>query len=214
MARRTAKEKARYTEILARLERQYPTATSELDFGTPFELLVATILSAQCTDKQVNKVTAVLFPVANTPEGILALGQDKLEEYVHSCGFYQTKAKHIMETCEKLMTDYGGQVPTDTAALRTLPGVGRKTANVVASNAFGIPAIAVDTHVFRVTNRLALAQAKNVDATEDQLQDNIPKEQWSRAHHWLIYHGRRVCHAHNPECGTCTLADLCPARIK
>lgn len=201
--------KAQKTEALAILERTYPNAKPALEFHTPFELLVATILSAQSTDVMVNLCTRELFPVANTPEQIAAMTEEELFPYIKRCGFFNTKGRHILETARILVTKYGGEVPADLELLQTLPGVGRKTANVVASNAFGIPAIAVDTHVFRVSNRIGLANAKNVEKTEEQLQKAIPREHWSQAHHWLIFHGRQICAARKPKCEICPLIDLC-----
>ncbi len=198
-----------HKEILTLLEKHYPTAGTELDYGTPFQLLIATILSAQCTDKQVNKVTPGLFLRYPHPKDFAVLSQDELGEAIHSCGFYKTKSHNIIETCKILIQEFCGQIPEDIAVLQTLPGVGRKTANVVASNAFGQDAIAVDTHVFRVSNRLGLADAKNVLDTELQLMANIPKEQWSCAHHWLIHHGRQVCNARKPACEGCFLKPHC-----
>jgi len=197
-------------QIIMRLQNQYRGARPGLCYRNAFELLIATMLSAQTTDKQVNAVTAVLF--AKTPDaGSLAqLGQEKLEDYIKSCGFYRTKAKNILVTCRILTEKYGGEVPRTLEELTALPGVGRKTANVVLSNAFGIPAIAVDTHVFRVANRLGLADAKDVQETENQLMQNIPREKWSDAHHWLIWHGRNVCSARRPGCAVCFLSDICP----
>ena len=201
--------KAQKTEALAILERTYPNAKPALEFHTPFELLVATILSAQSTDVMVNLCTRELFPVANTPEQIAAMTEEELFPYIKRCGFFNTKGRHILETARILVTRYGGEVPADLELLQTLPGVGRKTANVVVSNAFGIPAIAVDTHVFRVSNRIGLANAKNVEKTEEQLQKAIPREHWSQAHHWLIFHGRQICAARKPKCEICPLIDLC-----
>ncbi|HQQ40681.1 MAG TPA: endonuclease III [Clostridia bacterium] len=201
--------KAQKTEALAILARTYPNAKPALEFHTPFELLVATILSAQSTDVMVNLCTRELFPVANTPEQIAAMTEEELFPYIKRCGFFNTKGRHILETARILVTKYGGEVPADLELLQTLPGVGRKTANVVASNAFGIPAIAVDTHVFRVSNRIGLANAKNVEKTEEQLQKAIPREHWSQAHHWLIFHGRQICAARKPKCEICPLIDLC-----
>lgn len=198
-------------EALAILEKTYFGAGPALVFTSPYELLVAVMLSAQCTDKQVNKTTAVLFQRANTPEEMLTLSLDELCSYVKSCGFYHTKAAHILETSAILVKDYGGKVPEDRDILKTLPGVGRKTANVVVSNAFNVPAIAVDTHVFRVSNRIGLAEAKNVEKTEDQLMQHIPEQDWGKAHHWLIYHGRQVCSARAPKCTSCPLNALCDA---
>ena len=191
------------------LEQAYPDAKPALHFTTPFELLVATMLSAQCTDKQVNKCTAELFPIANTPAQFAAMTEEALFPLIHSCGFFRTKGKHILETSRLLLTEYGGEVPADIDALTKLSGVGRKTANVVVSNAFGIPAIAVDTHVFRVSNRIGLAEATTVEKTERQLMENIPREDWGKAHHWLIYHGRQVCAAQRPRCGECPVAEVC-----
>ena len=201
-----------YAKALGLLAAAYPDAKPELNFSSPFELLVATVLSAQCTDKQVNKCTEKLFAVANTPAAIAALGEEGLTPYIHSCGFFRTKGRHLVELSAILVTRYGGEVPADRDTLMQLPGVGRKTANVVVSNAFGIPAIAVDTHVFRVANRIGLAEAKTVEETEKQLMENIPKEQWSLAHHYLIFHGRRCCAAQRPNCVTCPLAALCQKR--
>ena len=201
--------KAQKTEALAILERTYPNAKPALEFHTPFELLVATILSAQSTDVMVNLCTRELFPVANTPEQVAAMTEEEFFPYIKRCGFFNTKGRHILETARILVTRYGGEVPADLELLQTLPGVGRKTANVVASNAFGIPAIAVDTHVFRVSNRIGLANAKNVEKTEEQLQKAIPREHWSQAHHWLIFHGRQICAARKPKCEICPLIDLC-----
>ena len=199
----------RNQQILAELERLYPNAGPELHFTNPFETLIATMLSAQCTDKQVNKVTEKLFARFETPAQLAALTPEELEPWIKGCGVYHNKAKNIVNCCRILCERYGGEVPADWEALQTLPGVGRKTANVVYANAFGGDCIAVDTHVFRVSNRLGLANAKNVLKTELQLQEAIPKSDWSKAHHWIIYHGRRVCHARNPKCAACTLLDLC-----
>lgn len=201
------------TEALAILAATYPNAKPALEFGSPFELLVATILSAQCTDVMVNLCTRELFPVANTPEQIAAMTEEALFPYIRRCGFYRMKGQHILETARILVAQYGGEVPADLEQLQTLPGVGRKTANVVGSNAFGIPAIAVDTHVFRVSNRIGLAHAKNVELTEEQLQQAIPREHWTAAHHWLIYHGRQICDAKKPKCELCPLSHLCEYRL-
>ena len=202
-------DKDRTRIALAALATAYPNPKPELKFTTPYELLVATMLSAQCTDKQVNKCTSVLFPLYGTPQAIAALTEDDLIPYIKGCGLYKTKAKHILETCRLLVEQYGGEVPHDRDTLMKLPGVGRKTANVVVSNAFQTPAIAVDTHVFRVANRIGFANAKDVLHTEEQLMKAIPKEQWSIAHHYLIFHGRRVCAARNPKCSTCTISECC-----
>ena len=201
--------RAQKTEALEILRRTYPDAKPALLYTSPFELLVATILSAQSTDVMVNKCTRVLYPVANTPAQFAEMSEEELYPYIKSCGFYRTKGRHIIETSRILVTKYGGEVPADIELLQSLPGVGRKTANVVASNAFGIPAIAVDTHVFRVSNRIGLANAKNVEKTEEQLQKAIPREDWSAAHHWLIYHGRQICDARKPKCEICPLAGIC-----
>ena len=201
--------KAQKAEVLAILRETYPNAKPALDFTSPFELLVATILSAQSTDVMVNKCTAELFPVANTPEAIAAMTEETLFPYIKRCGFFNTKGRHILETARILVAQYGGEVPASIETLQTLPGVGKKTANVVASNAFGIPAIAVDTHVFRVSNRIGLADAKNVEKTEEQLQKAIPREDWTQTHHWLIYHGRQICDARKPKCEICPLSHLC-----
>ncbi len=204
--------KPKIREALRLLREAHPNAKPALVFTSPFELLVATILSAQCTDRQVNLCTAELFPVANTPETIAAMTEPELNAYIKSCGFYHTKGRHILETARILCAQYGGEVPRDRDTLTTLPGVGRKTANVVVSNAFGIPAIAVDTHVFRVANRIGLAEASTVEKTEQQLMQNIPETDWSSAHHWLIYHGREICAAQRPKCDLCTLSALCQYR--
>ena len=196
--------------VLAELENLYPDARPELNFRNPYETLVAVMLSAQCTDKQVNKVTPALFERYPTVADMAAASVEDVYPMVKSCGF-KTKASNIVEACRLIMLLHGGEVPGDMKALTALPGVGQKTANVVLANAFGVPTIAVDTHVFRVSNRIGLADAKNVEETERQLQKAIPKKDWVAAHHWLIFHGRRVCHARNPECGTCTLQPLCKA---
>jgi endonuclease-3 len=196
-------------QILKRLEAHYPDARPGLEYKSAFQLLIATILSAQTTDRQVNNVTAVLFEICPDASSLLKLSQKELEDIVKSCGFYRTKAKNILETCRILIQKYDGNVPRAMEELNALPGVGRKTASVVLSNAFGIPAIAVDTHVFRVSNRLGLADAKDVLSAEKQLQQSIPEEKWSQAHHWLIWHGRRICFARKPDCKGCFLKDIC-----
>lgn len=198
-----------YKQALASLKKAYPDVRPALVYDTPFELLVSTMLAAQCTDKQVNKVTAVLYPLYSTPEQFSRLTVEELEPYIHSCGFFHSKAKNIIAMSMILVEKFGGEVPADRDLLTTLPGVGRKTANVVVSNAFGIPAIAVDTHVFRVTNRMGLADADDVLKTELQLMEHIPEKDWSDAHHWLIYHGRQVCDARKPKCSACCVADVC-----
>lgn len=196
-------------EILRELGRLYPDAVPALSFRSPYELLVAVILSAQCTDERVNKVTAELFKEYNTPEKMLRLSQEELEKYIYSCGFYHNKAAHILSATRDILEKFGGEVPSSLEELRTLAGVGRKTANVVYAVAFGGDAIAVDTHVFRVSNRLGLAAGSTPEKVEEELCRVIPKELWSRAHHWLIYHGRQVCHSQRPDCAHCTLAPLC-----
>lgn len=182
---------------------------SMLNFTTPFELLIATILSAQSTDVRVNKVTKVMFAAMNTPEEFAKSDIETIEKYIKTVGIYKNKAKNISTTSKILYRDYDSKVPADIKELMKLPGVGRKTANVVASNAFGIPAIAVDTHVFRVANRLGLADAKNVEKTEDQLMENIPKDRWRKTHHQIITHGRAICKARNPLCEECDLKVTC-----
>ena len=199
---------------LAILEETYAGAVPELIFNSPFELLISVILSAQCTDKRVNAVTAELFPIANTPEQFIALGQAKLEELIKPCGFFRTKAKNILATCQKLVDDFSGEVPESFDELVKLPGVGRKTANVVTSVAFKQPAIAVDTHVFRIANRLQLATGETPIEVELGLQKIIPREKWSDAHHWLIWHGRKLCKARQPLCSQCPLIKVCPSAIE
>lgn len=196
-------------KILAELERLYPDAKPALQYKSPYELLVAVILSAQCTDERVNKVTDVLFKNYNTPEKMLTLSQEELEKYIFSCGFYRNKAAHILSASRDIMEKFAGEVPSSHDDLKKLAGVGQKTANVVYAVAFGGDAIAVDTHVFRVSNRLGLAHANTPEKTEAQLNEIIPKSEWSKAHHWLIYHGRRVCHSQRPDCANCTLKALC-----
>ncbi len=196
-------------EILEELARLYPDAKPALHFRSPYELLVAVVLSAQCTDERVNKVTAVLFKDHDTPQKMLTLSQEELERYIFSCGFYRNKAKHILSASRDIISRYDGQVPDTLKDLQTLAGVGRKTANVVYAVAFDGDAIAVDTHVFRVSNRLGLAEGKTPDQVEDGLMSVIPKSQWSTAHHLLIWHGRKVCHSQRPACAECTLKTLC-----
>lgn len=204
-----AKRQQRIDDIMSALAKAYPDAAPQLHFTTPYELLVATMLSAQCTDKQVNRCTDVLFKRYNTPKAMVELGVDGLLPYIKSCGFFNTKGKNIIETSRILLERYSGEVPRERDALMELPGVGRKTANVVVSNAFGTAAIAVDTHVFRVSNRLGLAHADDVLKTEQHLMECIPEDKWSIAHHYLIFHGRRVCAARNPKCAECTLNAYC-----
>ena len=203
--------KAIKAEQLRILKETYPNAKPALHFNSPFELLIAVILSAQCTDVRVNIVTERLFLKANTPEAIAALSQEELETDIHDCGFFRMKAKHILETCDIILQQYGGEVPADFEALQKLPGVGRKTANVVMSVAFHEPAIAVDTHVFRVSNRLHLAIGKTPLEVEKGLQKVIPRKNWSDAHHWLILHGRQLCKARKPLCEKCPLNLICPS---
>ncbi|ABZ85323.1 endonuclease iii [Heliomicrobium modesticaldum Ice1] len=187
----------------------YPDARCALNFRNPFELLIATMLAAQATDKSVNRVTPALFAKAPTPEAMLLLTQEELEDLIKSIGLYRNKGRNILAACRILVEKHGGQVPGYREGLEKLPGVGRKTANVVLAEAFQEPAIAVDTHVFRVSNRLGLAQAKDVVKTEQDLMNNIPRDLWAKAHHWLIFHGRQVCHARKPACGVCRLAECC-----
>lgn len=203
-----SKEKQRINRILAELKKLYPDAGPELLFTNPFEMLVATILSAQCTDKQVNKVTPALFAKYPDPFAMAIAPLSEVYPMVKSCGF-ASKASNILATSKILVEQYNGRVPSTMEELTQLPGVGRKTANVVMANAFHIPSLAVDTHVFRVSNRLGLAKANTELATEKQLMDAIPKEDWIDAHHWLILHGRRVCNARGPKCNECTLRVDC-----
>lgn len=198
-----------WQDIFAALQERFPNARCELEFNTPFELLIATILSAQCTDERVNLVTASLFAEANTPESMIELGQAALENKIRSLGLFHNKAKNILSACKVLIENFQGQIPADLELLRSLPGVGRKTANVVVSNAFGIPAIAVDTHVFRVAHRLGIAQEKTPEKVEEELMLFFPREKWSLIHHLLIFHGRRICSARKPRCEECPLTELC-----
>ncbi len=200
---------AKRQAIFERLQAQNPHPTTELEYTTPFELLTAVLLSAQATDVGVNKATRKLFPVANTPAAILALGQAGLESYIATIGLYRSKAKHLLETCRILLDEHGGEVPRERASLERLPGVGRKTANVVLNTAFGEPTIAVDTHIFRVANRTRLAPGKDVRAVEDKLLKVVPKPFQLDAHHWLILHGRYTCKARKPVCELCVIGDLC-----
>ncbi|AET68914.1 endonuclease III [Desulfosporosinus orientis DSM 765] len=195
--------------IYKALMNEFPEARCELEFDTPFELLIATILSAQCTDERVNLVTASLFSEANTPEKIIKLGQTTLENKIRSLGLFHNKAKNILSACQVLVEKYNGQVPEDLELLKELPGVGRKTANVVASNAFGIPAIAVDTHVFRVAHRLGIASGKTPEKVEDELREVFPQDRWSIVHHLLIFLGRRICSARKPRCEECPVSSVC-----
>lgn len=201
-------------EIYRRLAADNPEPRSELEYHSPFELLVAVVLSAQATDVSVNKATARLYPVANTPQAVLALGEDRLRDYIKTIGLYQTKAKNVIALCRLLLERHGGAVPHDRAALEALPGVGSKTANVVLNVAFGEPTIAVDTHIFRVAQRLGLARAKTPDALSAKLEKITPDDYRLHAHHWLILHGRYVCKARKPECWRCELIDLCAYKDK
>jgi endonuclease III len=196
-------------KILATLEQMYPDARCALEHSSAFELLIATVLSAQCTDTRVNIVTRRLFPRCHRPEHFVALTPEQIGEEIRDCGLWQSKAAHIHQLCRMLLERYGGEVPDRLEELVKLPGVGRKTANVVLSNAFGVPAIAVDTHVFRVANRLGLADAETPEKTERQLMERIPRRLWSQAHHWLIHHGRQVCEARRPRCSECPLLPHC-----
>ena len=201
-------------ELFERLAELNPKPATELLYTTPFELLVAVMLSAQATDVGVNKATRKLFPVANTPEAILALGLEPLKKYIASIGLFNTKAANIVAMCRLLLERHGGEVPHSRAALEALPGVGRKTANVVLNTAFGEATIAVDTHIFRVANRTGLAPGKTVRAVEDKLMKVVPAEYRTDAHHWLILHGRYVCKARKPDCPNCVIRDLCGYRRK
>ena len=200
--------------IFERLREANPSPATELEYSTPFELLVAVTLSAQATDRGVNLATRRLFPVANTPEAILALGVDGLSDYIRTIGLYNSKARNIIEACRLLVERHDGEVPADREALEALPGVGRKTANVILNTAFGQPTMAVDTHIFRVANRTRIATGKNVREVEDRLLRLVPKEFLQDAHHWLILHGRYVCTARKPRCGECIIADLCEYKGK
>ena len=202
-------KKEQIAEMFKRLKKHNPAPTTELNYKTPFELLIAVILSAQATDVSVNKATDKLYPVANTPEAILRLGLGKLKNYIKTIGLYNTKAENVIKTCKQLIEKHQGEVPRDRKALEALPGVGRKTANVVLNTAFGEPTIAVDTHIFRVSNRTKIAPGKNVDEVERKLLKFVPDEFKHDAHHWLILHGRYVCVARKPRCGACIIEDLC-----
>tara|TARA_Y100000588_G_C14178028_1_gene892300 strand:- start:947 stop:1600 length:654 start_codon:yes stop_codon:yes gene_type:complete len=209
MARRKYLKQDEIDFVIKELEGLYPDAKAELDFTNAFELLIATILSAQCTDVRVNIVTAELFKIVKGPQDIVDMSVKELQEHIRTCGLYQTKAKNIKATCKILVDEFNSVVPDDRDVLVKLPGVGRKTANVVVSNAFNQPAIAVDTHVFRVSNRLGLAASDNVLQTEKQLMKRLPKEIWSKTHHTLIFHGRRQCKARKPDCETCPVKSVC-----
>ncbi len=201
-------------EIFRRLQAANPHPSTELVYRTPFQLLVAVVLSAQATDKGVNQATQTLFAVADTPERMLALGEEGLKAHIRRIGLYQTKARNLIATCRLLLEAHGGEVPRERAALERLPGVGRKTANVVLNTAFGQPTIAVDTHIFRVANRTGLAPGKTVLEVERKLMRHVPREFHQHAHHWLILHGRYVCKARKPDCGACVIRDLCDYREK
>jgi len=205
---------AKRYEMFVRFRAANPAPKTELAYTSPFELLIAVLLSAQATDVGVNKATRKLYPVANTPAQILALGIDELTEYIRTIGLYKTKAKNVMATCQMLVDLHGGEVPRDRASLEALPGVGRKTANVVMNTAFGEPTMAVDTHIFRVSNRTGLAPGKNVDIVEQKLLKFVPKEFLHDAHHWLILHGRYTCMARKPLCWNCMQRDLCDYKAK
>ncbi|TDX30837.1 DNA-(apurinic or apyrimidinic site) lyase /endonuclease III [Modicisalibacter xianhensis] len=196
-------------DIFVRLREHNPTPTTELNWTTPFELLAAVLLSAQATDVGVNKATARLFPVANTPQAIIDLGIDGLKEHIKTIGLYNTKAENLMKTCRILVEAYAGEIPKTRQGLEALPGVGRKTANVILNTAFGEPTIAVDTHIFRVSNRTRIATGKNVNEVEQKLLRHVPREFRQDAHHWLILHGRYTCVARKPRCGSCVIEDLC-----
>ena len=205
---------AKRREMFERWRAANPHPTTELNFRSPFELLIAVLLSAQATDVGVNKATVKLFAAANNPQDMLDLGLERVREYTKTIGLFNTKSKHIIETCRILLEQHGGELPAERAALEALPGVGRKTANVVLNTAFGQLAMAVDTHIFRVSNRTGLAPGKNVREVEDKLMKFIPKEFLIDAHHWLILHGRYVCRAQKPLCGQCMVNDLCDYKAK
>lgn len=201
-------------QILERLRAENPHPQTELNWNTPFELLIAVLLSAQATDVSVNKATDKLYPVANTPQALLDLGVDGVKEYIKTIGLFNSKAENVIKTCKILIDQHGGEVPENREALEALPGVGRKTANVVLNTAFGWPTIAVDTHIFRVSNRTKFAVGKNVDEVEQKLLKVVPKEFKLDVHHWLILHGRYTCVARKPRCGSCIIEDLCEFKDK
>jgi endonuclease-3 len=205
---------AKRYEMFVRFRAANPHPVTELEYTTPFELLIAVLLSAQATDVGVNKATRKLYPVANTPQAILDMGEEELKTYIQTIGLYKTKARNVIATCKILVEKHGGVVPEDREALEELPGVGRKTANVVLNTAFGQPTMVVDTHIFRVSNRTGLAPGKNVDIVEQKLLKFVPKEFLQDAHHWLILHGRYTCKARKPECWNCMQIDLCDYRAK
>lgn len=206
---KTVKEK-----MLAALADTYRGSTTALHYGSPFELLVAVVLSAQCTDARVNIITARLFPAYDTPAKMLALGEAGLAELIRDCGLFRAKAKNLIAACAALLKDHHGEVPGSFDALVSLPGVGRKTANVLLSQLFGVPAIAVDTHVFRVANRLGLAPGATPEKVEEGLKKIVPRRDWGDAHHWLIWHGRKICKARRPDCAGCPVNELCPSAFK
>lgn len=209
MAKAKKKNRENVKKILDILEETYPDAECELNYTTPFELLIATILSAQCTDVRVNKVTSELFKKYNKPEDFAKLSTFEISEEIKSCGLYKSKAQKIKETSVLLCSNHGGKVPDNMDELTKLPGVGRKTANVVLSNAFGVDSIAVDTHVFRVSNRIGLVKTTTPEKTEFELMKVLPKKRWSKAHHLIIFHGRRICKARKPDCNICPLVEYC-----
>jgi len=206
--------KIKRLEIFDRLAKAIPEPVTELNYSSPFELLIAVILSAQATDKGVNKATDKLYPIANTPKAIYDLGENGLKEYIKTIGLFNTKGRNIIKTCNILMDKHGGNVPKTREELEALPGVGRKTANVVLNTAFGMPTIAVDTHIFRVSNRTKIAPGKNVLDVEKKLEKNVPKKHIIDAHHLLILHGRYTCIARKPRCGSCVIEDLCEFKDK
>ena len=206
--------KQKRTEIFSRLRDDNPNPETELEYSSPFELLLAVALSAQATDVSVNKATRRLFPVANTPQAVLDLGEDGLKEYIKTIGLFNSKAKNAIKMCQMLVELHAGEVPQERKLLEALPGVGRKTANVVLNTAFKQPVMAVDTHIFRVSNRTKIAPGKNVDEVEDKLMRFVPKEFLMDAHHWLILHGRYTCVARKPKCGSCLIEDLCEFKEK
>ena len=206
--------KAKRIEILTRLQNENPEPTTELNYDSPFELLIAVMLSAQATDVSVNKATAKLYPVANTPETIFALGEDKVRDYIKTIGLFNSKAKNVIKTCQILIEQHQSEVPRSREELEALPGVGRKTANVILNTAFGELTMAVDTHIFRISNRINFAPGKNVLEVERKLVKFIPDEFMRNAHHWLILHGRYICTARKPRCGACVIEDLCEFKKK
>lgn len=206
--------KSKREAILKILEDTYSGTKTALNYNSPFELLIAVILSAQCTDERVNKITARLFPKFDTPEKMGALSQEEMEEQIRDCGLYHAKAKNILATCHMLVQEFDSKIPDNITTLMKLPGVGKKTANVVASIIYNVPAIAVDTHVFRISHRLGLAKGADPLATEKELQKIIPMEKWSDAHHWFIWHGRKICKARKPLCTECAVLAECPYKEK